>query len=300
MEFSIMIPVYNEENRIRMILDSIVGHCDDIVIIDKSSTDNTRNIIFEFYPSARVISFPYSNKGEDDFLLYNEFAKYDWVFVCVASEVVPDKFWFKFVELIESGKMNTIDIVMVPRKYHCFGSNVKNSPWDVAYFPFFFNKNRIVYTGELHVPFSIKDERKRLYLHLERSEMIIHNTHATYDSFIRSSINYGGIEAGFLTRDNACNKMQECVEKIYEGNRKFKDVDFCIDAVSQYAAWNLYWSMHMLMFSERYKELGGRPKKNFLTLSFSRRFKIYLRIKLRRFFLRYALFRILYNKIKNE
>ena len=83
MKFSVIIPIYNEEDRINNLLESVVNFVDEIIVINKASTDNSKIIITERYGDlVRVIDVPYSNRGEDNYKLYCEFAKNDWIFLC--------------------------------------------------------------------------------------------------------------------------------------------------------------------------------------------------------------------------
>ena len=69
---SIVIPVYNEESRIRSTLDQVVGFLSgwrrtwEVVIADDGSTDTSAHLISQFtdrHPNMRLVSLPHRGKG---------------------------------------------------------------------------------------------------------------------------------------------------------------------------------------------------------------------------------------------
>lgn len=300
MNVSVVIPVYNESKRIETLLNSIVGYCADVIVINKSSTDDTKLIVSELFPSVKIVDYPYAARGVDDFKSYVEHANNDWVFICVASETIPKRFWDKF-RLITDEKLSDIDLLMVPRLYYCFEENIEHSPWDVSFFPFCFNKNRIIYTDILHAPFTVNDELRRYYLNYNRNEMIIHRTHINSERFIESSINYSIVESSFVNKDNVDKKIRECIENIYEGNKKFKKVRPGVESVQHYAAWNFYWSIQLLKFAEISRGCNSNNSKvNFLKIPIKKKILFRCKFFLHKLQVRSAVLRVFYSYIKNR
>ncbi len=268
MKISIIIPVYNEEKRIISLLDSVVGKVDEVIIIDKSSTDSTVPVISnKFNENVKVVNVPFSEKGKDDFRHYCEFANNDWVMVLVASEKVPTNFWRALSTVVERDDFDLFDLIMVPRLYYCFGINVINSPWDIAYFPFMFNRKRIIFNNILHSHFSVKDEKRKLFLSCDRDSMIQHFTHIYIDKYLESVLNYTLIEVEQVKEENIDVTLKIWVRKIYRGYVKLKR-NKGRGALAHFAAWNIYWSVSILKLLEN-KELSNSDDINMNVLKLS-------------------------------
>ena len=258
MKISIIIPVYNEEKRILSLLNSVVGKVDEVVVIDKASTDNTKVVIHDNYcENIKVVSVPYSEKGKDDFSAYCKYTTNEWVMVFVASEQVPISFWDVLNRVLEQHCFDKFDLIMIPRLYYCFGLNVPNSPWDVSYFPFMFNKNRIVFNNVLHSHFSVKDERNKFFISCDRESMIQHFTHTTISSYILSVLNYSTIEVEQVEKDGVDLALKTWYQNIYKGYVKLRNSSGQ-GALAHYAAWNIYWSINILKLLESKGNLSSK------------------------------------------
>lgn len=254
MKFSIVIPVFNEEKRIIPLIKSLVDFCDDIIIINKSSNDLTVEIIKSvFFEHVTVVNYPYSQRGVDDFKSYCSHSKYDWVFVCVASEVVKEGFWIELERQVNAINISDFDVIMIPRLYYCFGFNVPNSPWDISYFPFFFNKNTVVFSDRLHEHFTVKDESKRCYMKCAKHNMLPHLTHQTVDGFFKSTLTYASIEVAASSEAEKHHLLIKWVGYIRDGFYKL-DSTPGQNSLMHLAAWNVYWSTHILMLCESNRE----------------------------------------------
>ena len=82
---SVLIPVKNEETNIAACLES-VAWCDDVVVVDSSSTDRTREMARA--AGARVIDFIWNGNfpKKKNWALANISWKNDWVFIIDADE----------------------------------------------------------------------------------------------------------------------------------------------------------------------------------------------------------------------
>ena len=59
MKISVVIPVYNEDKRIRKTLDAIYGNSEqpyEVIVVDGCSTDKTKTIIKRYYPQAIIVT----------------------------------------------------------------------------------------------------------------------------------------------------------------------------------------------------------------------------------------------------
>lgn len=85
-KLSVVLAVRNEQANLNRCLKAIQGMTDDLVIVDGSSTDNTREIAKQFTPRVyRVKHQPMFHKNKQIAL---DKAKHNWVFQLDADEVV--------------------------------------------------------------------------------------------------------------------------------------------------------------------------------------------------------------------
>jgi len=76
--------IYNEEKRIENFIRSFQWS-DDIIIVDKSSTDRSREIVEKF--NVRIIDAPYSDTGDENYLAVKA-AKNEWLMTLTASDMI--------------------------------------------------------------------------------------------------------------------------------------------------------------------------------------------------------------------
>ncbi len=246
MKFSVVIPIYNEEKRICNLLSSIQNLSDDIIVVNKSSVDNSKMVIDNLKMDAvRVVDIAYKPKGDDNFSLYSSYAKHDWIFVMVASETVPRAFASYLQNELSKLDLESIDVLMVPRLYHCFGSNVVNSPWDVAHFPFLFHRKRAIITDIPHQHLVPSCEARRAYLSFPRTMMVKHETHTSVERFMESVIGYGALETDEEDLFASIAGIEKSVRNIQLGQLKLKN-SLGVDAAMHFAAWNIHWNYQLL------------------------------------------------------
>ena len=123
-KISVVINTYNEENSLAEILE-YVKDFDEILVCDMESTDKTVSIAESF--GCRVVTFP---KGDcnivepaRDFAIHS--AKYPWVLVVDADEIIPAKLKDYLYNYIQSE--NPADGLLIARKNYVMNRFFKNS-----------------------------------------------------------------------------------------------------------------------------------------------------------------------------
>lgn len=105
MRVSVVIPVYNEEKRIKKCLDSLMKQSkkpDEIIVVDNNSTDSTVSIVKK-YKDVKIIFekkqgiTPTRNKGFDT-------AKYEIIARCDADSILPNNWIKKIKEVFSKNK----------------------------------------------------------------------------------------------------------------------------------------------------------------------------------------------------
>lgn len=217
-KITFLIPVYNESERIINVLQHAVLWADEVIVIDKSSTDNTRVVAEQFGDKISVHRVPYSKQGTDDEKAYSALASNDWIFVGTCSEIPTRKLIRKTKELLAKDG-DILELIYVPRKAYSFGIHSVNIPWNIAYFPFLFNRNKIEFTGIIHEHFRPRDKAKTAIIAYEEDCHVYHLTHSSARRFIEAHAQYAEREAELavdpsLSISNWFSRIHDALPKI--------------------------------------------------------------------------------------
>jgi glycosyltransferase involved in cell wall biosynthesis len=185
---------YNEAKRIRHVLDHAQNWATEIVVLDKGSTDGTREICQSYGAPVRLISIPYSERGHENYTtLIAEHTTEDWIFLSTCSEV-PTRKLIKACQEIIAAKANQLDLIYVPRLMYYFGLHRSPENGGVAYYPFLFHKDRVQITGEIHNNFHARDVSRTFRIPYTEDCCVHHMTHPTVQSFWLASLDYFEVE----------------------------------------------------------------------------------------------------------
>jgi len=240
---SCLILSYNEEHRIKFVIEAAKRWADEVVVVDKSSTDETPNIARNL--GARVYQLPYSEQGTEDGRDVVAASSYDWVICLTAGEIPTPNLIVNVRRLIRS-RHDTIDLILVPLKYWSFGLHDKNSPWGWSKQPRVFNKNRITYINQVHNHLTAIPERTIDLSHLRESAHVLHQTHPNSKQFIRSHWEYMRAEADADPNVRLANALSQ----ISKYDSFFNQ---CSNKLQMHA-WKLYWHGVALHCLERIQE----------------------------------------------
>lgn len=121
--FSIIILTYNEETSLPKCLENI-SWCDDIVVIDSFSNDNTVDIARKF--GARVFQRKFDNFGEQrNYGIHQIKYRHDWVFHLDADEIFSTELKDECNSIVKNGGGN--GAYLVPSKMMLWRKWLKNS-----------------------------------------------------------------------------------------------------------------------------------------------------------------------------
>lgn len=103
--FSVAFPAYNEENRIENVIKNYIQYTDDIIVVDKYSSDNTEDICIKY--NVTVIKYPSGIDETEQTKLVNKVAKHDWILYTTCSEFAPKQLLEEFEKtILNSRKMD--------------------------------------------------------------------------------------------------------------------------------------------------------------------------------------------------
>jgi glycosyltransferase involved in cell wall biosynthesis len=123
MQLSAVVITRNEEANIERCLKSL-AFCDDIVVVDSCSTDNTVEIARKF--TSNVVTRPWSGYAEQKNYA-NSLAKHDWILSIDADEEVSPELQNEIKQLLNSSP--ELHAYHMPRKTIHFGQWIRYGGW---------------------------------------------------------------------------------------------------------------------------------------------------------------------------
>ena len=179
---------FNEESRIGDVLHHAVLWADEVLILDKQSTDRTREICDRYGPRVRVVDVPFSPQGHDDVIAACCLSSHDWIWVGTCSEIPTKKIIAAAKEIL--AQRPYLELIYVPRKIHSFGCDTAENPWGIIKYPFLFNKNRVIITNTIHKNFHPKDKKNTTEIEYSEDCCVHHFTHATAKGYLSAMSQY--------------------------------------------------------------------------------------------------------------
>jgi len=242
-----LIGTYNESARLPDFLRHATQWADEIVIVDKGSTDNTAEIASGF-SKVKFHTVPFTPQGHEDKLEQFIFCSNDWVFLMTPGEVPTRELIAKVKATIaESG--DSVDIITVPKKLYSFGIHNPASPWSIGQQPFVVNRNRAVISNHVHRNFSLRPGGKLIHIPYSESCHVYHPTHATVKSFLRSHFDYIMAEVDGCENPDAL--LAEAQQQIVGNQFRDQTGQMPPELFGQSCAWKLYWLGCMLAAWEK-------------------------------------------------
>lgn len=185
---SIVVVVYNEEDRIEKFCESF-SWSDDLIIINKASTDQTKNKALKY--TSKIIDVPYSDIGSE--LKYGiDIAKNEWIMTVTASDTITKKLVKNILELINSKNFN-YDMILMPYKVYILGISEKYSPWNLKFTNKLSKKECIVLGNKVHEEY--KTIGKKIYTISPEEDMYFyHLTHENLEILFERHHRYAKAE----------------------------------------------------------------------------------------------------------
>jgi len=193
MLISAFIPVYNEEKRIAHAIQSIMW-CDEIIVLDKFSTDRTVEIARSFGNKVKVHFMENStayNAGEWDFMM--EYCTGDWLIRFTASDIMHPQLASQITQLISNPNFDA-DIINVPFRRYILGLESKRSPWYSKVCPMVFRKSILTVDKE-NVHQALQFKGKQYSMKNDQVACMYHLTHESVDIMMERHIRYWRGEA---------------------------------------------------------------------------------------------------------
>lgn len=192
MRITAFLPVYNEESRIENCLKTI-SWCDEIIVLDKESSDKTREI------ASRYTNRIYTQKNTDAYsasemnVLLKE-CNTDWILLYTASDLMHPEVALQVRRLLSNEEFE-YDIIEIPFRRYVLGVGSKESPWYSEYSKCIFKKDVLrVNQDGVHDAVSLKS-KKVFRINRNINKCMYHLTHETTDRMMERHIRYWRGEA---------------------------------------------------------------------------------------------------------
>ena len=187
MKITAFVPTFNEEKRIRYCLQCLKW-CDEIYVLDKSSTDRTVEIAKEMGAVVEVIRHEYGYEPHElDHLIS---LNCDWIVLFTCSDLLDKSLALKVRNVIITTEA---DIIYVPFKQYALGICHKSSPWYAERRRLAFRKS-VARIDETTVHGALYFDSNKEIL-IEGEGFMYHLTHETADVMMDRHIRYWRGEA---------------------------------------------------------------------------------------------------------
>jgi glycosyltransferase involved in cell wall biosynthesis len=188
MTISAFLPVFNEEKRIESALESLMW-CDEIILVDKHSTDRTVEIASSFGNKVKIYSVKNTEAydvSEIDVFLKNSIS--EWAILFTASNIIHPNLTLKIREKICDANFD-YDVLHIPIRRFVLGIDSKRSPWHSELTPIVLRKSAFS-LNKKDVHGAIQKVGRQFKFKYDSVECLYHLTHGTVDKMMDNHLRY--------------------------------------------------------------------------------------------------------------
>lgn len=226
-----LVGTYNEAARLPAFLTHATRWADEVVVVDKGSTDGTREIAAA--AGAKVFVTGFTPQGHENKSEQLNFASHDWVFLMTPGEVPTQKL-IAAVRSMLAAAADTVDIITIPKKLYSFGIHNPASPWSIGQQPMLVNRKRAVISDRVHRNFSLRPGGQAAHIPYSEDCHVFHPTHATVAGFLKSHVDYIQAEiAGAPAQALLTEALEQIKTQNFGGHQA--------QLFGHECAWKFYW-----------------------------------------------------------
>jgi hypothetical protein len=240
---SFIVPTYNEATRIGAVLEHATRWADEVVVMDKGSTDGTLDVCRKFGDKVTIQSIPYSERGHEKLSEIPKLVRNDWVFLGTCSEVPTKKLIAACREILDAREAE-LDLIYVPRRMYAFGLHCSNPDWSVCHYPFLFHRARARITDDVHDNFHAPDPSRTYRISYAEDCCVHHMTYPTARSFWLASMQYFEAETKKdIAPEKAIRQSFKNVERISQ--KVLQDGDNWVPFYCAFVSYELGKALHV-------------------------------------------------------
>lgn len=259
MSISAAMVVFNEEARIETVL-RCVRWCDEIVVIDKSSTDRTREIARKY--TNLVFEVPYSDYKASEIEKAFNCAKSEWILFLVASDLIHPHLATQIREMTDTDDF-PYDVIHVPYRRYVLGLETKRSPWYSELHPVVFRKRVVkINHSSVHEPF-VSDTTRHYKMPNSTEYCMYHLTHETVDSMMERHLRYCRAEGRIFPQNQPMHKaIKPFLSSIYQVVFKRRSFLMGWDGITLSLAFVSYLMLRFLYIWEKRRSKAPQTYHN--------------------------------------
>lgn len=195
MKISVVISAYNEERLLEDCLVSVQDFADEIIVVDNSSTDRTKEIAKKFTKKV------FTQKNDPTSIdLQKNFgfgkATNEWILSLDADERLTPELSKEIIEVLRKNP-SEINGYRIPRKNIIFGKWIEHSLWWPDYQVRLFRKEKGQYAAEkVHQQLQVQGEVGTM------KEAFLHENYQSISQYLQKMDRYTENEAKALLKDN--------------------------------------------------------------------------------------------------
>lgn len=211
-KISVAIATYNEENNIKKCLESVKVWVDEIIVVDGSSTDNTREIAKSY--GARVIKTTNKPIFHINKQMAIDRAKGEWVLQLDADEVVSKELKKEIIDIVEKG--SNFSAFYLPRKNIFMGKWLQKT----AQYPD--PVIRLFKRGKAHLPCKSVHEQMEVEGKIGMTKgHLFHYPYPSFSQYLQKSNRYTSLSAEEMLEKGIKPSFWELLKSIHLAKKHF-------------------------------------------------------------------------------
>jgi len=185
-----LINTWNEAETIRYAVESLRSWCDEVLVVDQQSSDDTVRIARAC--GARVVEVEATGYVEIIRQMSVDLTAHEWVMVLDSDEIVHPNLGRRLRQIAETGEA---DVVRIPRRNVILGVEMEHGQWWPNAKRRFFHKDWIDIRVEMHGGFHAAKGATEIMLPLDRDCCLWHFSYHNIADMVWKSQRYTTVQA---------------------------------------------------------------------------------------------------------
>ena len=180
----------NEAQNIRYAVSSLTTWCDEVIVMDQESTDDTAAIARA--AGATVLTHPHTGYVEAARQAAVDAAGGEWLMILDADEIVPPALGPILRGIAQRG---AADLVMIPRKNIILGRWLRYGQWWPNRKPRLFRRDAVEIRDVIHSGLVPRADARRLSIPGREDHALWHYSYDSFDDLMEKTNRYTTVEA---------------------------------------------------------------------------------------------------------